>query len=367
MANDSPGYKKRAKKSGEQRKEKPNIVLKEDDNCLRVLPTPAGKTSPDTFMEYQVHQNVGPKKAYLRCGHPPGWKKGDDDSEDYICDEVIPKLKKKGKLSRADALAPETRLVVQASIVSEDDDGNTKFGPAKPWQPSGKTAGSLLTSILGSKSRDYVHPKRGYNININRTGTGFKDTRYGAIEPDDDPSRVPKSIIADLKPFDQIRGIPTYNAKAQKAALLGQDFDWKAATEDSESASSDSSDEAESGVDDVFDSESDSSDKPKKGKNKMAVKKANKKSKKETESDEEEEESETPSESETDSEEESEEESKEKKSSKKKKKKETESEEDSSEESSEEDSSEESSEEESEEPKKKPAKKAIPKKKAKKK
>jgi hypothetical protein len=389
MAKDVPAYKKRARKSAEKRKEKPGITLREGPNCLRVGPTPAGKTSPDTYMEYAVHENVGPNKKYLRCGHPPGWKKGDDDTEDWLCDVYVAKLRKKGKATRAEANAPKPRLVVQASEVKEDDDGNTKFGDFKPWHPSGKTAGSLLTSILGSKTRDYIDPKKGYNINIERTGSGFKDTRYGSIEPDDEPSRVPSALIEALKPFDQVRGIPTYNAKAQKAAIAGQDFDWKADAEDTNSESETDSEETESGVDDVFDSESASSEKSKKRKkDKMAVTKRaskgkdtkSKKTEEESEEEDSEEQSSEESSEEASSEESSEEESKDKKKSKKDKKKKKESEEDSSEESSEEDSEEDSTEESSEEseeedseeeseekPKKKPAKKAAAKKATKKK
>jgi hypothetical protein len=154
---DRDAVKRRARQQGEQRKEKTNITLKEGPNCLRIGPTPAGETSPEIFEEYNMHSNVGPKKAYLRCGHPPNREDG-DTTECYICDEVIPKLKKKGKATRAEALAPQLRLVVQASVVTEDEDGNPKFSSFKPWNPSGKTAASLLTQILASKGRDYVSP-----------------------------------------------------------------------------------------------------------------------------------------------------------------------------------------------------------------
>jgi hypothetical protein len=369
----SDDYKKRARALGEKRKEKANFTISEGQTCFRLGPVPAGKTSPAIFEEYQVHEKVGAKKKFLRCGHPPNHTDDENDnSECWLCDKKIPELKKKKKMSRVEALLPVTKLVVQASKVIEDDDGKPKYGAFKPWTPSPKVASTLLTSILGNKKRDYVDRKRGYNLNIERTGTTQFDTRYGPIEPDDEPSTVPKALIAAIQPFDSIRGVPKYNEKAQKAAYAGQEFDWREAENDSESDSeseSDSSEEAESGLEDVLESESDSKDKKKKGKNKMAVK-STKKAKpavKESESDEPEESESSSSESESSSSEsESESESKDKKKKKKTKKQESESSESASEsdsESSESSSdSESASESESESEEKKPAKKTAAKK-----
>jgi hypothetical protein len=298
----SSSYKDRARKMGVAKTEKSSITLKEGSNCLRVVPTPAGKTSPEVVMEYQVHYEVGPNKITCTCGHAPD-KKG----HCYLCDKKKKELVKAGKQGRAEKLEPKLVTVVQASIVTEDD-GKLNFSKAKIWRPTGKTAGALLTQILASKKRDYVDPKKGYNINIERTGTSYKETRYGPIEPDDESTRVPSSVLEDLKPFDQI--IPAYDEDQQKAAYAGKEYKRKGESE-SESSSSESESESSSteeeseDLDDVFEDDSKESE----SEEKKDKKKAKKSTKKKKESESEEESSE--SESESDSEEEEESDSKE--------------------------------------------------------
>lgn len=280
MADD---YKARAKKMGEQRKEKANITLKEGDNCLRVLPTPAGKTSPEVVMEYQVHYEVGPNKVTCRCGHEPG----SDDGDCWLCDKKAEELRKAGKAGRAEKLAPSVCVVVMASVVTEDDDGKIEFGKPKPWRPSGKVAGTLMTQILASKKRDYVHLKKGYNINISRTGSGFKDTRYGPIEPDDEPSKVPSAIVKLLKPFDAV--INEYNEDQQKAAYAGKEYTPEDSSSDSGSSEEESASvESESGLEDVLDSSNESGEESSDDKKKKKVKKKKKEESSEEESSEEE-------------------------------------------------------------------------------
>ena len=285
-------YKDRARSMGEKRKEKSNITLKEGSNCLRVHNTPASKTTPEVVMEYQVHRDVGPNKWFGRCGHEVVEEGEEDKGKCWLCDKKTPELIKQKKSSRAEKLAPQVVTAVQASVVTEDDDGHITFGKPKLWNPSGKTGASLLTQILASKKRDYVDPKKGYNINIERTGTSFKETRYGSIEPDDEPTKVPSNILKLVVSFDKLKGIPVYNEDAQKAAYAGKEYRPDEASSDSESASESesASAETETGVDDVFEDETESSG---------AVKKKDKKKKKESE-----EESESTSESEDASEEE---------------------------------------------------------------
>lgn len=209
-------YKELAKKRNElMTREK--FKLMPGNNTLRVLRTPEGRHSTPVLMMFAVHNDVGPEKRWLRCGIDPVTGKG----KCWICNKLIPQLEKKGKESRAAKLAPETKTVVTVASISES---GTWRGPFI-WYPSGKKADELCSSILGASKRDYVDHKRGYNLNIHRTGTGIRDTRYGPIEPDDAPSKVPSSIVEKLVPFDENKEIPKYDEARQKKAYYGEDYD----------------------------------------------------------------------------------------------------------------------------------------------
>lgn len=259
-----PDYKKRARVISKRREKekKDRYKLSEGPNCYRVLPTPEGKRSPSVFWEYLMHNKVGPDKKWLRCGHEPE----DDDKKRttkcYLCDKKIPELIKQKKDARAQKLAPILTLAVQVSEVAEDDDEVITFSDPMLFTPSPKNAGTLLTNILSSKSRNYEDPKRGYNLNQTRTGTGQYDTTYGPIEPDEEPTKVPSRVIAKLKPFDQLKGMYPYEEDAQRAAYKGEEYKpkrSKRSDSDDDGSDEDISGDVESG-DDVFDSD-DSGDK----------------------------------------------------------------------------------------------------------
>lgn len=229
-------YKERARRRAQERQISIWWKLKEGDNTFRVLPTPETpepeegadkkernaykrRKTPSVFIEYNVHRNVGPRKQQVRCGHAP--TQDMHDQECWICDVQIPKLEAKGQDTRAKLLAPEPVLAMQIAQVSEEGEftGPFIFTPAK-------TVGDqILATVLGSKKRDYVDPKKGFNLTISRTGTGFKDTRYGMVEPDTDPSEVPSKMIGKLKPFSDLKELPVYSEEAQKAAYFGRELD----------------------------------------------------------------------------------------------------------------------------------------------
>ena len=204
-----------ARKRAEQRQQSSWYKLKEGDNTFRILPTPPTKTVHTNFFEYAVHRDVGPKKQVVRCGIDPVTGEG----ECWLCDVKIPSLRKKKLESRALALAPKSQLLVQ--IAKVDDDGKMT-GPLL-FTPAKTIADQLLASIFGSRKRSYVDPTKGYNISINRTGTGKNDTRYGILEPDQEPSKVPQALLDKLKPFEELKEVPAYSQAKQSAAYLGQD------------------------------------------------------------------------------------------------------------------------------------------------
>jgi hypothetical protein len=143
----------------------------------------------------------------------------DDEGKCWICDILIPKLKKGGKESRVTLLTARDICAVQVAKV--DDDGKMT-GPFI-FNPSKTVADQLIASVFGSKKRDYVDPKKGYNLTLSRTGTGRNDTRYGIIEPDQEPTPVPSELIKKLKAFSDLKEIPAYDEAKQKAAYTGED------------------------------------------------------------------------------------------------------------------------------------------------
>ena len=205
-----------ARQRAEERQQSSWFKLKEGDNTFRILRTPPTKTVKTSFFEYSVHRDVGPKKVTVRCGIDPVSGEGDC----WLCKVKIPGLRKKGMESRANALMPKPNFLVQVAKV--DDKTGKMTGPFL-FTPAKTVADQLLASIFGSKKRSYTDPVNGYNISINRTGTGKNDTRYGILEPDAEPSKVAKAVLDKLKPFEDLKEVPAYSADKQQAAYNGRD------------------------------------------------------------------------------------------------------------------------------------------------
>jgi hypothetical protein len=216
VVDDDDDVKARARKRAKARMQSAWYKLTPNsDNVFRILPTPRGKTSSKVFFEYNVHRDVGPMKKQVRCGKDAETGEG----RCWLCDVKIPALMAAKKGSRATALAPSLTLVFQ--IAEVEDDGS--FNGPKIWSPAKGVGDQLLATVLGSKKKVYEDPKKGYNISLHRTGSGRNDTKYGLLQPDEDPTEVPAKIIAKLKPFDELKEIPVYDEARQKAAYTGQE------------------------------------------------------------------------------------------------------------------------------------------------
>lgn len=214
-------YRERARKRAAERSAGfwYKLVPGDDGNTFRILPTPKSKKTPAVFMEYGVHREVGKDKKTLRCGKDPVTGEG----KCWLCDKKIPELEEAGKTSRASALVPQSVTIMQVAKVTGEGK-KARFDGPYGFNPSKKVGDLLIGKIIGSKKRDYVDPENGYNITISREGTGKLDTKYGPIEPDNDPTAVPETIIAKLKPFSEVKEIPAYNEEAMKAAYSGKDY-----------------------------------------------------------------------------------------------------------------------------------------------
>jgi hypothetical protein len=178
---------------------------------FRLMPNAKGVEKSE-YVDYFMHSNVGPRKAYIRCGKNV---KGEGDC--WLCDVTLPKLEASDKASKrkaAEDMAAVQKFAVQIAIIDEDEHWSGPF----LWE----MPPSLGNGLLGVLSRKPVgDPQKGYNLTVTRTGTTFTGTKYSAIERDDERSAVPEKILARLKPFGEV--IKKYNEEAMKAAYFGHE------------------------------------------------------------------------------------------------------------------------------------------------
>lgn len=232
MSND---WRSQAKERVKARQEGNTIKLTVGVNCLRVLPhkndiLPSGQLKSTGVMtnpvrEFRTHRDVGPDKEFLACGHDV-----EGGGKCWLCDVMIPQLlKNPAKQAYADKMSSQDQFMVMASRFDTDVQ---KFTPAKPWWVSTGGRNSLSVRVhskIAGDRKDYVHPVKGYNLNIEKTGEGL-NTRYPSVEGDDAPSKVPLAILAALKPIEEY--LPKYDEAEQKAAFYGKAREEEAPVEE---------------------------------------------------------------------------------------------------------------------------------------
>lgn len=214
-------YKKRAARDRKRKVEKGRFKLPEGETTFRILKTPGddSRDSPSVYIEYLMHSEVGPDKRFIRCG-----KSIDGGGKCWLCDKQIPKLESKGKTKLASSLQPKAILEVNVAVL--DEDSGELRGPLRYQMTSGSTNKSLayrVMGVIGSRKKDYLDHKQGYNITIDRTGTGKLDTVYTGPTPDESKSKVPSAIVSRLKPFADT--VSKYDEQAVIAAYFGRDID----------------------------------------------------------------------------------------------------------------------------------------------
>jgi hypothetical protein len=227
-------WKQRAQERVKEKGAGATIKIDVGDNCLRILPDkkdllPDGRLRKEgiqhaPYREFRIHRDVGPDDTMCACGLNIEGK-----GRCWLCQVAIPNLQKSGveaKIQKADTIRPQEQFIVNATKFSTD---TAKFGSPKPWWVStgsgrpGKQAQSLAYRVFSkmttSSKRDFVDPNKGYNLNVERAGEGLK-TRYVSVESDDEPTKVPLSILAAVVDLDTV--IPVYDEAEQKRAYYGQ-------------------------------------------------------------------------------------------------------------------------------------------------
>ena len=208
-------WKTEARNRAKSLKEGASFKITEGPNCFRLMPDKRG-TKYAPYVEILVHRNVGPDEWFGRCGHEL-----DGSGECYLCDEKIPELessKSPQKRAMADRIRPQEQMICQVSRVDPDTGA---FSAPKPWWVSNaKSVKPLLLAKIGDLKFSYDDPKKGFNLNIERTGMGMKNTVYEPPVRDETPTEVPLEIIKQIKRWEEI--LPTYDAADMKAAFYGQ-------------------------------------------------------------------------------------------------------------------------------------------------
>lgn len=233
-------WKQKARERAKEKQEGESFKLVQGTNCFRILPNAKGtKFAP--YAEIRMHRDVGPEKRSCRCG-----KDIEGNGKCWLCDVQVPKLMgnpSRAKQAMAESLQSREQIVMQ---VSRYDPDTEKFGKPKLFWPStggGKSMGVQLLGLLGTSKRSYDDPKKGYNLNVSRTGTGMTDTRYGPLEPDEEPTVVPSSILQLVKPFAEL--LPKYSMEEQKALFHGTSRDAEAVTDDEDEEPEEAEEEEE--------------------------------------------------------------------------------------------------------------------------
>lgn len=175
---------------------------------------------PKPYRDYLVHYNVGPKRQGVQniqtCGHDIY-----GGGTCWLCDALLPSLLRSNsdaKRAQAQAMVAKARMTVMVSPIDRE---TGSFGAPKPLsmdRGGGKSLYIKILSLLKEPKRDYEDPQRGYNVTIERLGTGTATT-WMSPDPDERPTKVPDSVLSQIKPLE---GYP-YSEKEQKAAYHGQE------------------------------------------------------------------------------------------------------------------------------------------------
>jgi hypothetical protein len=218
MGDPRSDWKQKMQERAKEKASGKSFKLPEGDTTFRVLPNANGMDKSPLY-EFMVHREVGPKGRLVRCGKSLTGK-----GRCWLCDVMIPKLRDSGnsiKRKKAEEMVAKENMAAQVAVM------NTKTGklsgPLLFYVPTGgaNAFGTKLMTLLARDGRSYEHPKKGKNLTVNRTGTGMKDTRYGPIEMDDEPSVVPSEIIEKLKPFNEL--VSAYDEEFMKNTFFGKE------------------------------------------------------------------------------------------------------------------------------------------------
>jgi hypothetical protein len=252
-----PDWRKEAEKREKEKSSGSTLQIKEGDNSIRIMPDKKdiltdGKMNSkgclnSPYREFRMHEHVGPDDRSFRCG-----KNIEGKGKCWYCDVKLPELEKSTSTARrkmaANSFARE-KFMVNASLF---DSETNKFTKPKPWWISNGSgipgrqnkslASKILKRIWNNNRKDVIDPKKGYNIYIEKTGSGI-NTRYTPPEVEEQSTIVPASILALVEDLDSL--LPKYDPEFQKATYLGKPMPKDRDKEDEEDEDEDDNDSEE--------------------------------------------------------------------------------------------------------------------------
>ena len=227
-----PDWRRQGQEKVKDRKEGSSTKLDDGITCIRSMPDkadilPDGRYHPKDgghapYREYRLHRHWGPDDATVRCG-----KDIDGKGRCWGCDVAIPKLESDPrKAAQVREVGPQEQFVINAS---KFDINTKKFKLAKimylstgagiPGKPGANTLALRVYSKIVGTQKDYIDPVKGYNLNIEKTGSGLK-TRYPSIEGDEHPTKVPTAVLLAVQSLDTL--LPKYDEEDMKSLWFGR-------------------------------------------------------------------------------------------------------------------------------------------------
>lgn len=197
--------------------------FKEGESVIRILPNALdkkGKPPKRPYKEYAVHWGIGPNNRKATCGID--FRTG--EGRCWICKKnaKLEASSNKGHRKRAEAMKAKPVLGLQIGYFEE---GSKKmFGPVLCEVNEGRSRDALDAKIMariGDKRRIISDPRKGYNLEIERVGTGRRNTSWPKVDLAEDPSEVPSSVLKKIKPFSEL--VFPYDEEWQKACYYGRE------------------------------------------------------------------------------------------------------------------------------------------------
>lgn len=187
-------------------------------NLIRILPNKNVATDPDAvfFYKFRVHWHVGPDDVRLTCRKTLG-----ENEECPVCDyvEELKASERKEDALTAENMKSSPRYAMNIIDVKDVGKGIQIF-ECSTGLFEDICAFFLNDEWVDDKDRSLDDLEVGHNINIGRTGTTKKDTRYSVV-PSPKPTRLKPSIMEKVIDLSEFFKVPDV-AKCQ-AVLAGDE------------------------------------------------------------------------------------------------------------------------------------------------
>jgi hypothetical protein len=184
-------------------------------NLIRILPNKNAATDPDAvfFQKFRVHWHVGPDDKRLTCRKSLG-----ENEECPVCDyvEELKASERKEDVLLAENMRSSPRYAMNIIDVKDVGKGVQVF------ECSTGLFEDICAFFLDEEWGDLDDLDAGHNINVGRTGTTKKDTRYSVV-PSPKPTKLKASIMEKVIDLSEFFKVP--DVEKMQAVLAGDDVE----------------------------------------------------------------------------------------------------------------------------------------------